>query len=69
VRRGVVFLLLVPLVIGACGDAKREGRAIPTLEPGDLAPAFALPTAEGERLALEDLKGRPALFYFSMGPG
>jgi thioredoxin-dependent peroxiredoxin len=35
-----------------------------TLEPGDEAPAFALPDQHGTRVALEGLRGRKVLVYF-----
>ncbi len=37
---------------------------------GDPAPQFSLSAADGSEVALEDVTtARPALFYFSMGPG
>lgn len=38
-----------------------------TLRPGDAAPEFDLPTADGKRLSLKDLKGRPLLLFFLRG--
>jgi peroxiredoxin Q/BCP len=35
-----------------------------TLNPGDTAPTFDLPTDGGGRLALSDLKGKPVVLYF-----
>lgn len=43
-----------------------------TLNPGDTAPTFDLPTDGGGRLALSDLKGKPVVLYFypkDMTPG
>jgi len=43
-----------------------------TLNIGDTAPAFDLPTYSGERLALKDLKGKTVVLYFypkDMTPG
>lgn len=34
------------------------------LEEGDRAPAFSLPDEDGKKLALKDLKGKPAIVYF-----
>ncbi len=44
-------------------DARRtvETRGVP---PGDVAPDFALPRADGGALRLSDLQGRPVLLHF-----
>ncbi len=34
------------------------------LQPGDAAPTFALSTADGRSVALEDLRGRKVVLYF-----
>jgi peroxiredoxin Q/BCP len=34
------------------------------LEAGDKAPAFSLPDQDGRKVALKDLKGKPAVVYF-----
>ncbi|MGA7689434.1 MAG: thioredoxin-dependent thiol peroxidase [Jiangellales bacterium] len=34
------------------------------LSPGDAAPAFSLPTADGTTLSLSDLQGGPVVLYF-----
>ncbi|RFU20496.1 thioredoxin-dependent thiol peroxidase [Geodermatophilus marinus] len=42
------------------------------LQPGDPAPDFALPTADGEQVSLESLRGGKAVLYFypaAMTPG
>src|SRR5215216_7837538 len=42
------------------------------LSPGDPAPDFSLPTADGGRLALQDLRGRKVVLYAypaAMTPG
>jgi len=42
------------------------------LEPGDTAPAFSLPDADGTKVALKDFKGRKVVVYFypaAMTPG
>jgi len=33
-------------------------------QPGDLAPAFRLPTDEGREIALSDLRGKKVVLYF-----
>jgi peroxiredoxin len=38
-----------------------------TLRPGDAAPDFDLPTADGTRVSLGELKGRPLLVFFLRG--
>ena len=38
--------------------------AVRRLEPGDEAPGFALPDADGNQLSLADLRGRKAIVYF-----
>ena len=37
---------------------------MPVLRVGDRAPDFALPTLDGEPVALGDLRGRPVLLVF-----
>jgi len=42
------------------------------LEVGDVAPAFTLPDADGNRVSLSDFAGRPVIVYFypaAMTPG
>jgi len=34
------------------------------LEPGDIAPSFTLPDADGNPVSLEDLRGRKVVLYF-----
>lgn len=51
----------------ACDGTPEDG---PSLSEGDRAPAFTLPSVAGEDVALSDFAGaKPALLYFSMGPG
>lgn len=68
----VATAALVALTAG-CSQAPSNqgdsGLAAPP-RPGDAAPGFSLPTADGEMLALTEFRGRsPVLLYFSMGPG
>jgi hypothetical protein len=63
-----VFLVLSMMFLGAACDGTSEDG--PALSEGDRAPAFTLPAAAGENVALSDFAGaKPALLYFSMGPG
>jgi hypothetical protein len=68
---GAAAVFALSVLVTACGGPEGGGHAgsAPTLERGDPAPDFTLPTATGDRLSLADLRGKPALFYFSMGPG
>jgi peroxiredoxin len=34
------------------------------LERGDAAPTFTLPTADGDQISLDDLRGRKVILYF-----
>jgi peroxiredoxin Q/BCP len=42
----------------------KESRMSATLEAGDTAPAFTLPTDGGGKLSLKDLKGKKVVLYF-----
>jgi hypothetical protein len=60
--------LLVGLLLAASCSGGPSGE--PSLAEGDRAPAFTLPSAAGEEIALSDFVGeKPVLLYFSMGPG
>jgi peroxiredoxin len=63
-----VLLVLCMMFLGvACDGTSEDG---PSLSEGDRAPAFRLPAAAGEDVALSDFAGaKPTLLYFSMGPG
>ncbi len=74
--RLLAAVALAALVAASCGGSSSRpattssGRVTPPLEVGETAPEFALTAADGRRVALGDVTaGRPALFYFSMGPG
>jgi cytochrome oxidase Cu insertion factor (SCO1/SenC/PrrC family) len=68
-KRAAAALVAVSALVTACGGPESRPSGAPTLERGDVAPDFSLPTATGDRLSLADLRGKPTLFYFSMGPG
>jgi hypothetical protein len=66
-RRWALVVLSLMLLGVACGGTSEDG---PSLAEGDRAPAFTLPSAAGENFTLSDVVGaKPALLYFSMGPG
>src|SRR4051794_1271292 len=48
---------------GGFVSEQSEG-AVRRLEPGDEAPTFTLPDADGKPLSLADLRGRKAIVYF-----
>lgn len=58
------LLLVVGLVALFASGFGRDPRALPTTLEGRPAPAFSLPTLEGERIALEDLRGHPVVVNF-----
>jgi len=63
-----VLLVLSLVFLGVACDGTSD--VDPSLSEGDRAPAFILPAAAGEDVALSDFAGaKPALLYFSMGPG
>lgn len=71
---GLVAGALVAAIFGAaCGAPAQQGGETtsgPRPNVGDSAPDFALQAADGSEVTLQDVTaGRPALFYFSMGPG
>jgi hypothetical protein len=65
------MLLSVVLAAGACVDGGGQQTSGPKPpEEGEAAPPFELEAVGGSRMTLGDLTtSRPALFYFSMGPG
>jgi cytochrome oxidase Cu insertion factor (SCO1/SenC/PrrC family) len=72
-RRMVAFLALAlsSILATSCGSSGESGSARERpLREGDLAPGFTLPSAQGPEVSLADFRGqKPALLYFSMGPG
>ena len=66
-RHRILVVLSLTLLGVACEGTSEDG---PALAEGDRAPAFTLPSAAGEDVSLSDFVGaKPALLYFSMGPG
>jgi len=72
-----VSLIALPLVTAACSGAS-ERRGAPadgsapaeSVQIGQLAPDFTLPSSGGGSVTLSSFKEhRPVLLYFSMGPG
>jgi cytochrome oxidase Cu insertion factor (SCO1/SenC/PrrC family) len=67
-RHRVVFALSALVLLAASCDG--NGTDAPALAEGDPAPTFTLPSASGGKVKLSDFAGeKPALLYFSMGPG
>jgi hypothetical protein len=66
---GSVLVLTLLLVSCQAAETRRDRpESVPRI--GELAPAFALPSAEGGQVSVRDFQGRSAvLLYFSMGPG
>jgi len=60
--RKLIAGLGLALALGACGP---KG----PLAVGDEAPPFELATVAGDRVALEDFRGKPVLLYFHMAVG
>ena len=64
----LALLAVVGVACGGGGTAAPSGG--PDLRPGDPAPAFSLPSAQGGTVSLAQFRGlKPVLLYFSMGPG
>ena len=61
--------LVLLLAAVACGGSEKGPAGVPDLQPGDQAPDFTLPAADGEPVSLAELRGQRFLMYFSMGPG
>jgi hypothetical protein len=68
VTGSVLVLTLLLLSCQGTETTNRRPESVPRI--GEMAPAFALPSAEGGQVSLRDFQGRsPVLLYFSMGPG
>jgi cytochrome oxidase Cu insertion factor (SCO1/SenC/PrrC family) len=66
-HRALLALSILFLVAASCD---RGGTNFDAPGEGDRAPTFTLPSASGEQVELSDFAGeKPALLYFSMGPG
>ena len=49
----------------ACAPQEQlASSGVTRLSPGEAAPAFSLPTADGTTLSLDDLRGQPVVLYF-----
>jgi hypothetical protein len=57
-------ILVTAILVAGCGAS------VDSLEIGDRAPSFRLPTAAGSEVALDDYTGdRPVLLFFHMAVG
>lgn len=66
----LLLAAMVSVLAGCQGDEGSDDAGVDHLAVGDRAPAFDLPSVDGERVSLDDYIGRkPILLYFSMGPG
>jgi hypothetical protein len=64
--RGLPAVLAIGVLAVACQSNPPDG----VLGEGSQAPPFALPSADGTTVRLDDFLGdRAVLLYFSMGPG
>jgi AhpC/TSA family len=62
-----LLALVAALILATCGGDPGPQRSI---DEGDAAPDFTLPSAEGGTISLSSYVGaKPVLLYFSMGPG
>jgi hypothetical protein len=72
-RRMIGFLAvaLASIVAASCGSSGEGERTRErSVREGDVAPGFTLPSAQGPEVSLAGFRGqKPALLYFSMGPG
>ena len=69
-KRFMSFAALAAVLLAACTqEAARPSSAGGGVQPGQTAPDFALPAADGGKVQLSDFEGKPVLLYFSMGPG
>jgi hypothetical protein len=71
-RRWVGLPIALMMLGTACTEGSQpadQGDAV-SLERGDAAPDFTLPSSDGKKLSLSAFRGKKAvLLYFSMGPG
>lgn len=65
---GMLALATAGCSSSGSGDAATQEAS--ALQVGDPAPDFDLPAADGGHVRLSDFRGeKPALLFFSMGPG
>ena len=73
IRRMIGFLAVAfaSILAASCGSTGEAGNTrARQVGEGDVAPGFTLPSAQGSAISLADFRGqKPALLYFSMGPG
>jgi cytochrome oxidase Cu insertion factor (SCO1/SenC/PrrC family) len=66
----LLLAAMASVLAGCQGEEGSGGAGVDHVTVGDRAPAFDLPSVDGERVSLDDYTGRkPVLLYFSMGPG
>lgn len=77
----ILVLSTISLALQACGDEDSDedkatqadnsnNQASEDLAVGDMAPAFTLPSADGQDVSLSDYVGQqPVLLYFHMAVG
>jgi cytochrome oxidase Cu insertion factor (SCO1/SenC/PrrC family) len=67
--------VLATLTVAGCSSAPHsagpspQGPSVPVVQRGQMAPDFTMPEASGKPVKLAELRGKPVLLYFSMGPG
>lgn len=66
--RGVTSSLMLPVGFGTAKEGvfitSNQIRERTMIEPGREAPAFCLPSEDGEEICLQDLKGKWVVLYF-----
>ena len=68
--RAVVAIFASVVLLAACTKQASPSPTTSGIRVGGEAPAFTLPSANGDSVSLADFQGhRPVLLYFSMGPG
>lgn len=72
-RQLVGLTLGLALLATACAQRQESPSAathMSSIKERSKAPQFALPSASGDKMSLDEFRGRkPVLLYFSMGPG
>lgn len=68
--RAVAAIFALVFLLAACTKLAPPSSTTSEVTVGDEAPAFTLPSANGDSVSLADFQGhKPVLLYFSMGPG